>query len=58
MGKLEDDEATTFFIIEKSEETTYKILRLSYKMETQKIIKLLNGSSNEESKFATKNGMS
>ena len=27
-------------------------------METQKIINLLNDSSNEESKFATKNGMS
>ena len=26
-------------------------------MKTQKIINLLNGSSNEESKFATKNGM-
>ena len=26
-------------------------------METQKIINLLNDSSNEESKFATKNGM-
>ena len=32
----------------------YKILRVSYKMETQKIINLLNDSSNEESKFATK----
>ena len=27
-------------------------------METQKIINLLNDSSNEESKYATKNGMS
>ena len=26
-------------------------------METQKIINLLNGSDNENSKFATKNGM-
>ena len=32
----------------------YKILWVSYKMETQKIINLLNDSSNEESKFATK----
>ena len=26
-------------------------------METQKIVNLLNGSENENSKFATKNGM-
>ena len=26
-------------------------------METQKIVNLLNGSDNENSKFATKNGM-
>ena len=26
-------------------------------METQKIVNLLNGSDNESSKFATKNGM-
>ena len=32
----------------------YKILWVSYKMETQKIINLLNDSSNEEPKFATK----
>ena len=32
----------------------YKILWVSYKMETQEIIKLLNDSSNGESKFATK----
>ena len=31
-----------------------KILRVSYKIETQKIINLLNDSSNEETKFATK----
>ena len=35
----------------------YKILWVSYKMETQKIINFLNDSSNEEYKFATKNGM-
>ena len=46
IGKLEADSATTFFIIEKSEETTFVFL--------QKIINLLNDSSNEESKFATK----
>ena len=45
-----------FFIIEKSEETTFEFLQnsVSYKMETQKIINLVNDSSNEESKFATK----
>ena len=32
----------------------HKILLVSYKMETQKIINLLNDSSNEESTFATK----
>ena len=61
IGKLEDDKATMFFIIEKSEETTFEFLQnsVSYKMETQKIINLLNDSSNEESKFATKKyGMS
>ena len=31
-----------------------KILRVSYRIETQKIINLLNDSSSEESKFATK----
>ena len=29
IGKLEDDEATMFFIIEKSEETTFEILQNS-----------------------------
>ena len=33
-------------------------LQAPYKMETQKIINLLNDSNNKESKFATKNGMS
>ena len=40
IGKLEDDKATVFFIIEKSEERIlnfHKILWVSYKMETQKI---------------------
>ena len=32
----------------------HKLLRVSYIMETQKIIKLLNDSSNEKSKFDTK----
>ena len=34
----------------------HKILWVSYKMETQKIINLLNDSTTEESKFATKHG--
>ena len=40
-----------FFIVEKHR------WKISCKMETQKIINLLNDSSNEESKFATKTGM-
>ena len=36
----------------------YKVLRVSYKMETQKIINLLNDSSNEESNWLQKSGMS
>ena len=49
-----------FFVIEKSEETTFEFRQnsVSYKMETRKIINLLNDSSNEESQFATKRGMS
>ena len=39
-----------YFFIEKSEETTFK------KMETQKIVNLLNSPGNEYSKIATKNG--
>ena len=35
----------------------HKILQVPFKMETQKIIKLMNYSSNNKSKFATKNGM-
>ena len=35
----------------------HKILQVPFKMETQKIIKLMNYSSNDISKFATKNGM-
>ena len=35
----------------------HKILWVSYKIETQKIINLLNDSSNEKSKVATKNGI-
>ena len=57
IGKLEEnDKATMFFIIKKSEETRFNFsenFSVSYKMEAQKIINLLNDSSDEESK----NGM-
>ena len=45
-----------FFINEKTEETTFNFSQnaVLYKMETQKIITLLNDSSNEEYRFATK----
>ena len=52
-----------FFIIEKSEETTFEFTQSSttivwllniYKMETQKIVILLNETDNESSKFATR----
>ena len=49
--------ATVFFIIEKSEETTFKFLQNSVKvlikMGTQKIVNLLNRSENEFSKLST-----
>ena len=35
----------------------YEILLASSKMETEKVIDLLNDSNNKESKFAAKNGM-
>ena len=47
-----------FFIIKKSGETTFNFLQNSAKiikiLETQKIINLLNGSDDENSKFATR----
>ena len=44
-----------FFIIEKSEETTFEFSQNSVRIiETQKIINLLNDSSNDQSKFARK----
>ena len=50
--------ATMFFIIEKSEDTTLNFSQNSVTiiqiMETQKIVTLLNGSENENSKFSTK----
>ena len=57
IGKPEDDRATMSFIIEKLEETTFafsQILWVLYKMETKKIINLLNDWSSEESEFPTK----
>ena len=47
-----------FFIIEKSEETTFNFTQNSVTIvsatETQKIVNLLNGTDNDNSKFATK----
>ena len=60
IGKLEDQNhrATMFFVIEKSEETTFKFsqnfVTIIEIMETQKILNLSNGTYNENSKFATK----
>ena len=59
VGKLaKDNGATMFFIIEKSEKTTSNFSQNSATIikiiETQKIVNLLNGSDNENSKFATK----
>ena len=53
-----DHGTTMFFIIEKSEETTFKFSQHSAAiisvMETQKIVNLLNDIENKNSKFATK----
>ena len=50
--------ATMFFITEKSEETTLNFsqnfVTITWIMETQKILNLLNRSDNEYAKFATK----
>ena len=64
IGRLERNEgATMFFIIEKSEETTFEFSQnaatvvwfwLRIKMETQKIVNLLGDANNESSKFATR----
>ena len=59
IGKiLRNTEATMFFIIEKSEETSFNFSQNSVTivliMETQKIVNLLNDSDNDNSKFATK----
>ena len=50
IGRLEENNATIFFIIEKKRETTFDIICI--KMETQKIVNLLNDSDNEYSKVA------
>ena len=55
IGKIEEDEATMSLIIEKPEETNFGFSQnsvLSYKLQTQKIISLLNDLNNEESKFS------
>ena len=61
IGRLERNEAATMFSSFRKQKKQllifHKMLQVSDKMETQKIINLLNDSSNEESKFATKNGM-
>ena len=58
-----DEVATMFFIIEKSEETTFQFslnavtvvwFWLRIKMETQKIANLLSNADTESSKFATR----
>ena len=49
-----------FFIIEKKEEATFDFSQfcscclICIKMETQKIVNLLNNTDNESSKFATR----
>ena len=63
IGRLEREwGATMFFIIEKSEETTFEFSQnaatavwfwVCIKMETQKIANLLGNADNESSKFAT-----
>ena len=56
--EYQDHGATMFFITEKSEETTFNFsqnfVTIIYKMETQKIVNLLNDSGNENSKFVSK----
>ena len=62
VGKLlKNTGATMFFIIEKSEETTFNFSQNSVTiiliMETQNIVNLLNGSDNENSNLQQKNGV-
>ena len=54
IGRLEED-ATMFFIIEKKEETKFcSCCLICIKMETQKIVNLLNDADNKSSEFATR----
>ena len=55
IGKLEEDDRATMKNQKKKLLSFYNILKASYKMEIQEIINLLNDSSNEVSRFATKN---
>ena len=52
IGKFENQAfgATMFFIIEKSEQTTFNFTKFCIKMEIQNIVNLLNSSENEYSK--------
>ena len=50
---LDEENVTSFFIIEKTEEATFNFSQNSVSI-FHKIINLLNDSSNEESKFPTK----
>ena len=55
IGRLEENNATMFFIIKKKEETTFcSCYLICIKMETQKIVNLFNDSNNESSKFETR----
>ena len=55
IGRLEENNATMFFITEKKEETKFcSCCLICIKMETQKILNLLNESEELNSKFATR----
>ena len=61
IGRIEENNATMFFITQKKEETTFDFLAkfcscclICIKMETQKIVNLLNNSEEINSKFATR----
>ena len=62
IGRLEEDNATMFLISEKKEETTsdfsqiLELCLICIKMETRKIVNLLNGSDNESSNSQQENG--
>ena len=61
IGRLEENNATMFFIIEKRRKNHFKFFTkfcscclVCIKMETQKIVNLLNKTNNESSKFTTR----